>query len=151
LTNIVFISLIAGRLPQHQQQRGRGIGLFLALLVRIGLLFSISWLTHLSNPLVTIMGFELSARDMILLAGGIFLLYKTTREIHEKIEGEDEEELSRQKKSNFRSVITQIVIIDVVFSVDSILTAVGLVDDVVIMIAAVTLPWSSCCFFKTGE
>ena len=73
IDNIVFISLIAGRLPQHQQQRGRGIGLTLALLVRIGLLFSISWLTHLSNPLVTIMGFELSARDMILLAGGIFL------------------------------------------------------------------------------
>jgi len=139
IDNIVFISLIAGRLPQHQQQRGRGIGLTLALLVRIGLLFSISWLTHLSNPLVTITGFELSARDMILLAGGIFLLYKTTREIHEKIEGEDEAELSRKKKNNFGSVITQIVIIDVVFSVDSILTAVGLVDDVVIMIAAVTL------------
>jgi predicted tellurium resistance membrane protein TerC len=139
IDNIVFISLIAGRLPQHQQQRGRGIGLTLALLVRIGLLFSISWLTHLSNPLVTITGFELSARDMILLAGGIFLLYKTTREIHEKIEGEDEEELSRKKKNNFSSVITQIVIIDVVFSVDSILTAVGLVDDVAIMIAAVTL------------
>lgn len=137
IDNIIFISLIADRLPKQQQQRGRGIGLSLALLVRIGLLFSISFLIHLTNPLLTIRGFELSIRDVILMIGGIFLLYKTTHEIHQKIEG-DESSSTRGGKMAFSAVITQIVIIDVVFSVDSILTAVGLVDHVAIMIIAVT-------------
>jgi len=127
IDNIIFISLIADRLPKHQQARGRAIGLSLALLVRIGLLFSITWLSHLTNPLLSIGEFKLSARDIILMSGGIFLLYKTTREIHYKIEGDEETEVGKKGKATFQSVITQIVIIDVVFSVDSILTASWLV------------------------
>lgn len=138
IDNIVFISIIADRLPREKRQRARGIGLSLALLVRIGLLFSISWLVHLTNPIATVGSFALSARDIILLAGGIFLLYKTTKEIHNKIEG-DEEHHESKGRATFRDVILQIIIIDVVFSVDSILTAVGLVDHVAIMIIAVTV------------
>lgn len=138
IDNIIFISLIADRLPIHQRQRGRAIGLGLALIVRILLLFSISWLTHLTDPIATLGSFALSARDLILIAGGIFLLYKTTREIHEKIEGDEETEKHLKGQNTFGSVIFQIIIIDVVFSVDSILTAVGLVDDIAIMILAVT-------------
>ncbi|MBK9729987.1 MAG: TerC family protein [Chitinophagaceae bacterium] len=137
IDNIIFISLIADRLPKHQQQRGRAIGLSLALIVRILLLFSISWLTHLTEPVATFGAFALSARDIILIAGGLFLLYKTTREIHEKIEHVDEQEKNLKGKNTFGSVIIQIIIIDVVFSVDSILTAVGLVDHVSIMVIAV--------------
>ncbi|MCY7411306.1 MAG: TerC family protein [Chitinophagales bacterium] len=134
--NIIFISIIADRLPKAQQQRARTIGLTLALLVRVGLLFSISWLTHLTEPIATFGTFNLSIRDLILLAGGFFLLYKTTKEIHNKIEGE-EDHINRKGKSTFASVISQIIVIDVVFSVDSILTAIGLVDHVSIMIIAV--------------
>ena len=137
IDNIIFISLIADRLPKSQQQRGRAIGLALALIVRVLLLFSISWLTHLTEPLLTISTFAISARDVILIAGGLFLLYKTTKEIHQKIEGEEHSQQVKGKNT-FSSVITQIIIIDVVFSVDSILTAVGLVEDVTIMVIAVT-------------
>jgi predicted tellurium resistance membrane protein TerC len=137
IDNIIFISLIADRLPKSQQQRGRAIGLALALIVRVLLLFSISWLTHLTEPLLTISTFAVSARDVILIAGGLFLLYKTTKEIHQKIEGEEHSHQVKGKNT-FSSVITQIIIIDVVFSVDSILTAVGLVEDVTIMVIAVT-------------
>lgn len=136
IDNIIFISLIADRLPKSQQQRARTIGLMLALLVRVLLLFSISWLTKLTTPIATIGDFNLSVRDLILIAGGTFLLYKTTLEIHNKIEGE-ETEFKAKKKDTFSSVIFQIIIIDVVFSVDSILTAIGLVDHVNIMIIAV--------------
>jgi predicted tellurium resistance membrane protein TerC len=136
IDNIIFISLIADRLPKSQQQRARSIGLTLALLVRVGLLFSISWLTHLTTPIATFGDFQLAIRDLILAAGGLFLLYKTTKEIHNKIEGE-EEHVNRKSKDTFNSVISQIILIDVVFSVDSILTAVGLVDHVAIMIIAV--------------
>lgn len=138
IDNIIFISIIANRLPASQQQRGRLIGLSLALIVRILLLFSISWLTRLTNPVLTMGDFALSARDLILIAGGVFLLYKTTIEIHEKIEHDDEAEKNLKGKNTFGSVIFQIILIDVVFSVDSILTAIGLVDNVVIMVIAVT-------------
>lgn len=138
IDNIIFISLIAERLPKNQQQQGRAIGLAIALVVRIMLLFSISWLTHLTDPIATIGTFSLSARDIILMAGGIFLLYKTTLEIHQKIEHEDEHGTKLKGRNTFGSVILQIIVIDVVFSVDSILTAVGLVDNVIIMIIAVT-------------
>lgn len=138
IDNIIFISIIADRLPVESRQRARMLGLALALLVRIGLLFSISWLVHLTDPLTEIGGFQLAARDIILLAGGIFLIYKTTREIHHKIE-HDEQHAEVKGRATFRDVILQIIIIDVVFSVDSILTAVGLVDHVSIMIIAVTV------------
>jgi predicted tellurium resistance membrane protein TerC len=136
--NIIFIAILADRLPKEQQRRARILGLSLALLVRIGLLFSISWLVSLTLPITTIGTFELSARDLILFVGGVFLLYKTTREIHNKIEGE-EEHGQKKGKATFGDVIFQIILIDVVFSVDSILTAVGLVDHVSIMIIAVTV------------
>lgn len=138
IDNIIFISLIAERLPKHEQQRGRAIGLAIALIIRVMLLFSISWLTHLTDPVASIGTFALSARDIILIAGGIFLLYKTTLEIHQKIEHEDEHGPRLRGKNTFGSVILQIILIDVVFSVDSILTAVGLVDNVIIMVIAVT-------------
>ncbi|MEO6169165.1 MAG: TerC family protein [Chitinophagales bacterium] len=148
IDNIIFISLIADRLPKHQQQRGRAIGLSLALIVRILLLFSISWLTRLTEPLITLGEFALSARDVILIAGGLFLLYKTTREIHEKIEHDDTDTKKLKGKNTFGSVIFQIILIDVVFSVDSILTAVGLVDNVVIMIIAVSLAMGFMLLFS---
>jgi predicted tellurium resistance membrane protein TerC len=136
--NIIFISIIADRLPKSQQRRARVLGLSLALLMRILLLFSISWLVGLTKPILTISEFALSARDIILMAGGFFLLYKTTREIHHKIEG-DEESLKMKGRTTFAGVILQIIVIDVVFSVDSILTAVGLVDHLPTMIIAVIL------------
>lgn len=148
IDNIIFISLIADRLPKHQQQRGRAIGLSLALIVRVLLLFSISWLTHLTEPIITLGNFALSARDVILIAGGIFLLYKTTREIHEKIEHEEADGKKLKGKNTFGSVIFQIILIDVVFSVDSILTAVGLVDNVVIMVIAVTMAMGFMLLFS---
>ncbi|MBA3649120.1 MAG: TerC family protein [Chitinophagales bacterium] len=136
IDNIIFISLITDRLKKEEQQRGRLVGLSIALLVRIGLLFSISSLTKLTNPVTSFGEFALSIHDLILFAGGIFLLYKTTREIHNRIEGKDEH-LSSKGKVSLQSVIMQIVLIDVIFSVDSILTAVGLVDYLSIMVIAV--------------
>jgi predicted tellurium resistance membrane protein TerC len=147
IDNIIFISIIADRLPKENRQRARGIGLSLALLVRIGLLFSISWLVHLTNPLITFGEFGWSARDIILLGGGVFLLYKTTKEIHNKIEGEEAHN-SVKGRVSFADVILQIVLIDVVFSVDSILTAVGLVDNLAIMIIAVTMAMVFMIFFS---
>ena len=148
IDNIIFISIIADRLAKEKRQRARGIGLSLALLVRIGLLFSISWLVHLTAPLVKVDDFGLSARDMILMAGGVFLIYKTTKEIHNKIEGEEEEHHSAKGRASFGDVIFQIILIDVVFSVDSILTAVGLVDNLAIMIIAVTAAMVFMIFFS---
>ena len=147
IDNIIFISIIADRLAKEKRQRARGLGLSLALLVRIGLLFSISWLVRLTNPLLSLGEFGLSARDIILIAGGVFLIYKTTKEIHNKIEGEEEHH-SVKGTASFGDVILQIVLIDVVFSVDSILTAVGLVDNVAIMIIAVTAAMVFMIFFS---
>jgi len=138
IDNIIFISIIANTLPKKDQGKARTVGLMLALIMRILLLFSISWVVSLKDPLVTIMGFDATGRDMILFAGGVFLLYKTTKEIHNKIEGYDDEG-PHIKKITLRSVIFQIVLIDIVFSFDSILTAVGLVSNVLIMILAVVI------------
>ena len=143
IDNIIFISIVVNLLPEAQQARGRTIGLLLALLFRIGLLLSISWLVSLRNPLFTLpfpwlnQPFGVTGRDIILLAGGLFLMYKSTTEIHTKLQGDEDEEDEGKGKSTMLSVIIQIVIIDIVFSFDSILTAVGLVDNVLVMIAAV--------------
>ncbi|MCS6991233.1 MAG: TerC family protein [Chitinophagales bacterium] len=138
IDNIIFISILADKLPKKQRPRARIIGLSLALIMRVILLFSISWLTKLTAPLLTVNDFALSARDLILLSGGVFLLYKTVREIHNKIEGiEVSPRISAAKQ--FGRVIFQIILIDMVFSVDSILTAVGLVDDMTIMVIAVVV------------
>ena len=145
IDNIIFISIIVNRLPQALQQRGRTIGLLLALLCRIGLLLSISWIVGLKAALFTldlpwIAGpFGVSGRDLILLAGGLFLIGKSTTEIHTKLQGEEEEMAAGKGQASMGNIIFQIILIDIVFSFDSILTAVGLVDNVLIMILAVIL------------
>lgn len=138
IDNLVFLSIVSGRLPEDQQPNARRIGLILALAFRIMLLFGVSWLVSLKEPVLNIMGFGLSWRDLILLGGGLFLLAKATSEIHHKLEGV-EEAGATEKKSTFGQVIFQIVLLDIVFSFDSILTAVGLVEDVSIMIIAVVI------------
>lgn len=139
IDNIIFISIVAGRLPRNRQRKARAVGLSLALIMRVALLFSITWVISLKDPLFTIMGFGATGRDLILFAGGIFLLIKTTLEIHSKIEGLDEEGSIQIKKVTLNSIVLQIVFIDIIFSFDSILTAVGLVSNILIMILAVII------------
>jgi predicted tellurium resistance membrane protein TerC len=138
IDNVVFISILAGRLPQEQRGKARKLGLSLALITRILLLLGISWVANLKRPLVHFGEHGMSGRDLILLFGGLFLLWKSTREIHEKLEGEDEVVKTRVAPG-FASVIVQILILDVVFSLDSVITAVGMVKEVEIMIAAVVI------------
>jgi len=138
IDNIVFISILAGKLPHAQQARARRLGLALALLSRIALLFTLTWLAHLTAPLFSLLGNELSGRDLILIAGGLFLIAKATHEIHGKLEGAEEERRAPAAIS-FRSVIVQIMLIDVVFSLDSVITAVGMVRELSIMVIAVVL------------
>lgn len=138
IDNIVFISILVARLPKEQQQKGRVIGLTLALLVRILLLFGITWLIGASESLFEVFGMGFSIRDLILMGGGLFLLYKSTSEIHHKMEGAEESN-KEVKVASFSSVITQIILLDIVFSFDSILTAIGLVDSIWIMVAAVII------------
>lgn len=142
IDNIIFISIIADRLPKEQQSKARTLGLSLAIMVRILLLMSISWVSRLTTPLLTISEFELSVRDLILIVGGLFLLAKSTSEIHEKIEG-SQEALEGGGKSkptlNFSRAIIQIILLDIVFSFDSILTAIGLSKQLLIMIFAVII------------
>jgi predicted tellurium resistance membrane protein TerC len=144
IDNIIFISIVVNRLPEDQQARGRTIGLLLALLFRVGLLLSISWIVGLRTPLFNLPfpwlaePFGVTGRDIILMAGGLFLIYKSTTEIHNKLQGEEDEGgIGGAKRATMASIILQIIIIDIVFSFDSILTAVGLVDNVLVMIAAV--------------
>jgi predicted tellurium resistance membrane protein TerC len=136
IDNIIFISILVGRLPKAQQPRGRTIGLGLAMITRILLLLSITWIMKLSTSLFTIANTDISGRDLVLIAGGLFLLFKSTMEIHSCLEGEEQ---TREVKGRptFLSVVTQIAVIDIVFSIDSVVTAVGLVDHVQVMIAAV--------------
>jgi predicted tellurium resistance membrane protein TerC len=138
IDNIIFISILCGRLPQSQQARARTIGLALAMLTRILLLLSITWVMGLSADLFTVGSFGVSGRDLILIGGGLFLLAKSTMEIHNSLEGEEEHHGSVARAS-FASVITQIAIIDIVFSLDSVITAVGMADHVEVMIAAVVV------------
>jgi len=136
--NIIFISILAGRLPGRQRVSARRLGLLLAMGMRILLLFSLSWIVRLTAPLFTVMGHELSGRDLILIGGGLFLLAKSTHEIHANLEGESEEEGPGTRPS-FGSVLVQIMLLDIVFSLDSVITAVGMVDDLAVMIAAVVV------------
>ncbi|MBI4930704.1 MAG: TerC family protein [Bacteroidetes bacterium] len=139
IDNIIFIAIVAGKLPDRKDQRkARGAGLSLALLMRIALLFSITWVIGLKDPLFYISDFGATGRDLILFSGGVFLLIKTTIEIHNKMEGRDEEGMNI-KKIALNAIIMQIVFIDIIFSFDSILTAVGLVSNVLIMIGAVII------------
>ncbi|MDT0646689.1 TerC family protein [Zunongwangia sp. F260] len=139
IDNIIFISLVAGRLPEDQQKKARLGGLSLALITRILLLLSITWIIGLTEPVLSMGGFDLSWRDIILIAGGIFLLVKSTLEIHHKVEGQEEGEHTVKKVSSFSSAIVQIVLLDLVFSFDSILTAVGLTEEIILMVIAVVI------------
>ena len=135
--NLVFISILANKLPQNQQKSARNIGLFLAMFVRIALLFSLSWIMKLSEPLFTFLGNDLSGRDLILTIGGLFLIFKSTIEIHNHLEGE--KDLEKNIKVGFANVIFQIVLLDIIFSLDSVITAIGLVDEINIMIIAIVI------------
>lgn len=138
IDNVIFISILSGKLPDNQQQKARYIGLTLALVMRIGLLFSLTWVMGLTEPLFTIWGQHVSGRDLILLLGGLFLIGKSTHEIHGSLEGE-EGHASKKTYPSFTSVIVQIMLLDIVFSLDSVITAVGMVDNIWIMIAAVVV------------
>ncbi len=138
IDNIVFISILSGKLPKEKQKKARQTGLALALITRILLLLSLSWVMSLTAPLFTVLQQEVSGRDLILLIGGLFLIYKATVEIHEKLEGENHD-TEIKGKVNFSSVILQILILDVVFSLDSVITAVGMASHIEVMIAAVVI------------
>ena len=136
--NIIFISILTGRLPSHQREKARFIGISLALLIRIALLFLITWLIGLNKILFTAYELEVTGRDLILIAGGLFLIYKSTTEMHQKLEGQDET-LESKGTLTFGVAIVQILLLDIVFSFDSILTAIGLVQTVTIMVLAVII------------
>ncbi|MEO6362274.1 MAG: TerC family protein [Caldimonas sp.] len=136
IDNIVFISILVDKLPKAQQERARRIGLFMAMFMRIGLLLVLSWIIGLVSPLFTVLGNEISGRDLILIGGGLFLIWKSTGEIHQSMEGE-QAEAATTVKATFAAVIAQIMIVDMVFSLDSIITAVGMVDELAVMVAAV--------------
>jgi predicted tellurium resistance membrane protein TerC len=136
IDNIVFISILVDRLPAHQREFTRRLGLALAMLMRVALLLTLAWLVGLTAPLFSVLGEEISGRDLILIAGGVFLIWKATGEIHGLVEGEDEKE-ERRAAATFAGILAQIAVVDLVFSLDSIITAVGMVDEIPVMIAAV--------------
>jgi predicted tellurium resistance membrane protein TerC len=136
IDNIVFISILVDKLPKEQQALGRRLGLFMAMFMRIGLLLVLSWIIGLVEPLFTVLRQEISGRDLILIAGGLFLIWKSTGEIHQSLEGA-EGHTTTAAKATFTAVILQIMVVDMVFSLDSIITAVGMVDELAVMIAAV--------------
>jgi predicted tellurium resistance membrane protein TerC len=139
IDNIIFISILSGKLPAEQQNRARVVGLAAAMLMRIALLFTISWVIGLTAPLFEIVGMEISGRDIILIVGGLFLLGKSTLEIHGKLEGEEHQTGAGAKATSFASVIIQIMLLDIVFSLDSVITAVGMAEDLWVMITAVVI------------
>jgi predicted tellurium resistance membrane protein TerC len=146
IDNIIFISILVDKLPPERREFARKIGLFLAMFMRIGLLLILSWIVGMTAPLFSILGQDISGRDLVLIAGGLFLLWKSVGEIHESFEG-SEGEASKSVKATFTSVILQIMVIDLVFSLDSIITAVGMVDQVQVMIAAVIASVGLMMFF----
>jgi predicted tellurium resistance membrane protein TerC len=136
--NVIFISILAGKLPHDQQKRARTTGIMLAVITRVLLLLSLSWIISLTQPLFTVLNFDISGRDLVLLVGGLFLLWKSVHEIHQKLEGE-EGEASAKVRAAFWGVIIQIMLLDIVFSLDSVITAVGMVNELGIMISAVVI------------
>ncbi|MFQ5569970.1 MAG: TerC family protein [Rhodothermales bacterium] len=139
IDNIVFISILSGRLPRAQQARARFIGLALAMLGRIVLLLSLAWIMRLTAPIFEILAQEISGRDIILLLGGFFLIGKSTHEIHHKLEGESGHDGKTQATASFTSVIIQILLLDLVFSLDSVITAVGMAEQVAVMVTAIVI------------
>ena len=138
IDNIVFISILVGKLPPERQPAARRLGLTLAMFMRIALLFSLSWVIRLQSPLFTIIGNEISGRDLILLGGGLFLLAKATHEIHQKLEG-DKGSASVRVRPSFGNVLIQVMLLDIVFSLDSVITAVGMAEHLPVMILAVII------------
>jgi predicted tellurium resistance membrane protein TerC len=138
IDNVIFISILAGKLPPAEQDKARRIGLMAAMVMRILLLLSIAWIMRLTTPLFTVVDQGFSGRDLILAGGGLFLIFKATREIHERLEGEDGHASARVAPS-LAAVVTQIMLLDIVFSLDSVITAVGMAEDVAVMIAAVVI------------
>ncbi len=139
IDNIIFISILVGKLPPAQQGKARTIGLALAMLIRILLLFSLTWIMKLTVPLFTILQQEISGKDIILIIGGLFLLAKSTHEIHNKLEGEEGAASSKVKKASFTNIIIQIILLDIVFSLDSVITAVGMTDRLGVMVTAIII------------
>ena len=139
IDNVIFISILAGKLPPGQQAKARQTGLMLALITRIALLCSLAWMIKLTDTLFSVGGFAVAGRDLILLSGGVFLIWKSTREIHEKLEGADEQAHAGRAAPKFGAIIVQILLLDVVFSLDSVITAVGMANQLAVMITAVVL------------
>lgn len=139
IDNVVFLSILSGKLPAKDQPRARKIGMSLAMLMRIALLFSIGWVMKLTEPFLFIHHHGVSGRDLILLTGGLFLIAKSTHEIHHKLEGEEHEQNVKIKKVSFASIIIQIIILDIVFSLDSVITAVGMSNQIFTMVLAVMI------------
>lgn len=137
--NIVFLTLLVSRVPEHQRSFARQFGLLAAMITRVLLLLSITWLAHLVQPLFTVFDHPVSGRDLVLLSGGLFLIYKAVTEIHESLEGSGDTHGPKQISANFAVVIAQIAIIDIVFSLDSVITAVGIAEHVSVMIAAIVI------------
>ncbi|MCG2586936.1 TerC family protein [Rhodohalobacter sulfatireducens] len=146
--NIIFISIVSNKLPVHQQKKARTIGLFLALVFRILMLLTISWIIGFTEPLFSLFEMDFSIRDLILFVGGIFLIFKSTIEIHHKMEGQHDEK-GKKELATFGEVIFQIVALDVIFSFDSILTAIGLTEEVLLMIIAITIAIGVMIAFTT--
>ena len=144
--NVVFISILADKLPEDQRERARRVGLGLAMLMRILLLLSIAWVVQLTDPLFAVFGKEISGRDLILLLGGLFLLWKSTHEMHGQLEG-DHGEASTRVVASFKAVIAQILLLDIVFSLDSVITAIGMADEIGVMITAVVIAVGFMFFF----
>jgi predicted tellurium resistance membrane protein TerC len=139
IDNVIFISILAGKLPKEQQAKARFIGLGLAMITRLLLLLSIAWMAKLTAPLFTLVGHDFSGRDLILIIGGIFLVWKSTHEIHHKLEGAEEGHGGGKVKAAFSAIIIQIILLDIVFSLDSVITAVGMVSNIPVMMAAVVV------------
>src|SRR5215831_13209281 len=141
IDNLVFIAILAGRLPAEQQNRARQVGLALALTTRLALLASIAWIISLTQPLFEMFGHPVSWRDIVLIAGGLFLLYKGTREIHHTLEGDgsEREEEHGNGRTSFAGVVTQIMLLDIVFSLDSVITAVGMANTLWVMASAIVI------------
>lgn len=140
IDNIIFLSILVSRVPENKRAFTRSVGLSLAMLTRLGLLFSLSWVMSLTHPFISPFGYDISGRDVILIGGGLFLLYKATVEIHQSVEGDDEEEEQQSSGSaNMLLILCQIAILDIVFSLDSVITAVGLVSQVSLMAVAIII------------
>lgn len=147
IDNVIFLSILSSKLPPHEQEKARKLGLSLAMFIRIGLLFSITWVMQLTRPLFEVMGHEISGRDLILIGGGLFLVGKSTHEIHEKLEGEEDHHTVSKRRVSFASIIIQILLLDIIFSLDSVITAVGMANQLSIMVIAVIIAVGFMMFF----